>query len=218
MREKSDWRILLEESPPIMPGDFEELWNNTVVQIQCLQENSFLSDGYRVLDFGCGNGRLAMLMPALNIEYVGIDIHAPSIDFCTHAFAPWTHCTFRHLDVRHRLYNPYGVIPEDLLSLPFRSASFDSLIAGSVFTHLENEAIAVRCLQEIFRVLKPGGRFFCSWFRSPPNSTSWDPYRTVFAESAIRHMLRKFEWLADRDGQSEARHDQWAIFLRKPKK
>lgn len=44
--------------------------------------------------------------------------------------------------------------------------SFDFALAQSVFTHLPFNTI-LRCLGEMERVLRPGGRFFVTYFRSP---------------------------------------------------
>jgi SAM-dependent methyltransferase len=44
--------------------------------------------------------------------------------------------------------------------------SFDFALAQSVFTHLTFNAI-LRCLSEAARVLRPGGRFFATFFANP---------------------------------------------------
>lgn len=216
-QDKNDWRAFFEKSPPIIPGSFDEMWDNTIANMGALKRSSMIQNGKRILDFGCGNGRFGIFLSALPVDYVGVDIHGPSIDFCHSTFAPWKRGEFLHLDVRHRIYNPHGSIAEQFLSLPFPNSSFDSVVAWSVFTHLENSTIAKRCLHEIFRVLRPEGGFFCSWFCSPPNTTTSDPYRTVFQKSDIQVMLAQFEWQGDGGGTTDAMHDQWAIFLKKPK-
>ncbi len=58
---------------------------------------------------------------------------------------------------------PDGLRPEDILgsveAIPVGDASFDLISAFDVIEHVENEALG---LSEIYRVLKPGGRFFMS--------------------------------------------------------
>jgi SAM-dependent methyltransferase len=44
--------------------------------------------------------------------------------------------------------------------------SFDVALAQSVFTHLPFNTI-VRCVAEVDRVLRPGGRFYATFFKNP---------------------------------------------------
>ena len=120
----------------------------------------------RVLDVGCGLGRLAVgLRDYLSCgEYVGFDIYKRGIDWCRSAIEarlPNFHFTF--VDVRNHHYNAAGAcLPEELV-FPYASDSVDLAFASSLFTHLR-PAAAERYLAEIGRVLKPGGRFVGSFF------------------------------------------------------
>ncbi len=50
---------------------------------------------------------------------------------------------------------PKSVVDLDITSLPFEDNSFDVVICNHVLEHVKNDAQAI---QEIFRVLRPGGR------------------------------------------------------------
>lgn len=126
-----------------------------------------LSPGDRVLDVGCGVGRMArVLVPILRPpgSYDGFDVAAAGIAWCQEHYrdtpAPFR---FKHADLRNAVYNPAGVGSAAEYRFPYDQGSFDLVIATSVFTHLLAEA-ADRYLAEIGRVLAPGGRMLATWF------------------------------------------------------
>ena len=65
----------------------------------------------RILDVGCGQGRLAIgLLRVLGeLDYIGVDVHRPSIAWCQ-AYIERYHPSFRfhHIDVYNARYNPTG--------------------------------------------------------------------------------------------------------------
>ena len=180
-------------------------------------EQGIASDNADVLDLGCGNGRQLIGLVQKGISsYTGLDPIKKCIKFCNRQFASRIPNTrFVHLNVKNKMYNPKGkMLPEEVI-LPFDSDSFDSVITGSVFTHLGTRAVSERYLEEIARVLKSGGRLFSSWFRNPPYEISSEEYRTVFAECDIEKMLAKhFETYYSRGGSSGEWWDQWCLYSR----
>jgi SAM-dependent methyltransferase len=120
----------------------------------------------RVLDIGCGVGRMALpLTQYLTTgSYHGIDVIAPAIAWCSAAITPaYPAFTFAHLDVAHPLYNPGGAMTAEAVTLPVADASADFVTLVSVLTHLDEASIA-RYAREIARVLAPGGRCFATAF------------------------------------------------------
>jgi SAM-dependent methyltransferase len=122
-------------------------------------------DGARVLDFGCGSGRLLRYMfdHADGATFDGCDIHAPSIEWLGRYIQP-----------------PHGVFmssPEPPLPKP--DAQYDALYATSVFTHLADSW--ARWLCEVHRLLKPGGiavlTVINSGFASVFDEEPWDEER-----------------------------------------
>lgn len=126
-----------------------------------------LSPTERVLDLGCGVGRMAVpLMQYLgeSARYDGADVDAAAIDWCLRTISPvYPQFNFRHLDIAHPLYNPGGTQAAEALSLPYPAASFDVVLLVSVLTHLDLPAMR-RCAAEIARVLAPDGRCFATAF------------------------------------------------------
>lgn len=125
-----------------------------------------LAPGDRVLDAGCGLGRMARpLADFLDAgSYTGFDVVAADVAWCRRRYAA-RHPRFRfeHLDVANAAYNPRGKVVADRLELPFPDGDFDFAIAISLFTHLL-PAAARRYLDEIARTLAPGGRLYATFF------------------------------------------------------
>lgn len=118
------------------------------------------------LDFGCGCGRSARRMLEQRRppdRYVGVDLHAGMVRWCTEHLAPRAPgFTFLHHDV----FNP-GLNPDRLrpwaLPLPVGDASCSIVEATSVFTHL-TESQAEFYLDEVARVLTADGVLIATFF------------------------------------------------------
>jgi ubiquinone/menaquinone biosynthesis C-methylase UbiE len=99
-----------------------------------------LAEEMRIVDLGCGSGRLAATLHGRGkISYVGIDIIQSLLDYAR-TKAP-----------------SYEFILHRGLSIPQDDASADFVSAFSLFTHLL-QAETYIYLQEAVRVLKPGGK------------------------------------------------------------
>lgn len=149
-------------------GDFQATGREFLQHFQRIAE---LSSDDRVLDIGCGIGRMArVLVPVLRPPglYAGFDINRAAIEWCTRRYrdAPATF-SFRSVDVRNGFYNPSGAVAPSEFVFPYEDGQFDLAIATSVFTHLLPDA-AARYLAEASRVLRPGGRLFSTWFITTP--------------------------------------------------
>jgi SAM-dependent methyltransferase len=100
--------------------------------------------GDRVLDFGCGAGRMIRHLKDLagTCEIWGTDISAEHVYWCKqHLSPPFNFATTTK-------------VPH----LPFEDRSFRFIYCGSVFTHIDDLADA--WLLELRRVLAPGGRLY----------------------------------------------------------
>jgi len=92
----------------------------------------------RALDAGCGTGFQTAILLALGYRTCAIDLSA------------------RMLDIARRRHPTAHFIRGDLEALPWRDAAFDVVIScGSTLSFVTRSA---RALNEIGRVLRPGGR------------------------------------------------------------
>lgn len=102
--------------------------------------------GARVIELGCGPGfysrKLAQRYP--NIDVTGVDRSERQLSWARQRVKANSvqNCSFQRVNV---------------LSLPFADGSFDALIASRMFTILPEQQ---RVVNEMFRVLKTGGRCF----------------------------------------------------------
>ncbi len=104
--------------------------------LRYVKQVAVLGPGERVLDVGCGTGEFGRLFAS---GYVGVD---PSDEYI--AFA--------------RQYVPAGTFAVmGAAKLDFPDASFDRVLCTRVLHHIP-DAVAEAALQEMQRVVKPGGR------------------------------------------------------------
>jgi ubiquinone/menaquinone biosynthesis C-methylase UbiE len=94
--------------------------------------------GARIADLGCGSGVFTDLLHRQGCECVGLDL-SPKLVALGRAKYPGVE--FIEGDVEH---------------LPYPSASFDGVLLSGLVHHLPDPA---KCAAEVFRVLRPGGRF-----------------------------------------------------------
>jgi SAM-dependent methyltransferase len=120
----------------------------------------------RVLDVGCGIGRMARpLAGYLSSEgsYDGFDVNRDGVGWCRRRYRRHPNFRFEVADIFNARYNPRGAHRADEYRFPHEDASFDFVLATSVFTHLL-EADATHYVAECARVLAPGGRLFATFF------------------------------------------------------
>lgn len=99
----------------------------------------YIENGDKVLDLGCGNGRLSELFKDKNIDYLGADNSEKLIKI---AKAKYPNSRFQLADA---------------LNLPFPDNYFDKIISVAVLHHIPSEILRLKFLQEARRILKPGG-------------------------------------------------------------
>ncbi len=125
-----------------------------------------LTPDERVLDIGCGIGRMARPLAGFlspRGSYDGFDINAEGIAWCREHYAPHPNFRFVLADLHNSRYHPQGTQPAAEFRFPYDDGSFDFALATSVWTHLL-EAEADHYLAETARVLRPGGRALITFF------------------------------------------------------
>jgi ubiquinone/menaquinone biosynthesis C-methylase UbiE len=145
-------------------GDFERTGREYLDHFRRL---GGLQPGDRVLDMGCGIGRMAIpLMDYLDDSgsYVGFDVGRAMIRWCRREItARRPDFEFAWAPVYNQKYNPFGSISGAEFRFPYEDASFDFVFATSLFTHLVREETE-HYLRETARVLRPGSSCLLTFF------------------------------------------------------
>jgi SAM-dependent methyltransferase/glycosyltransferase involved in cell wall biosynthesis len=125
-----------------------------------------LTPSSRVLDIGCGPGRMAIPLTRFLVDgtYEGFDLHAGCITWAQDEISSrFPSFQFHRADVRNGAYHPTGLYESRDYRFPYEDASFDFVFLASVFTHMLPEDMN-HYLDEISRVLAPGGRCLATFF------------------------------------------------------
>ena len=133
-----------------------------------------LKPSSKVLDYGCGLGRITYPLSEYLIEgeYLGVDVVKDGIVFLRHAYRDFPHFSFEHLNLRLSHYQLDDVAPQGEINdsgdevrqvvIPALDQYFDFQISTSVFTHMQREDIEAT-LREIKRKMKPGSLCYNTW-------------------------------------------------------
>ncbi|HEX6164720.1 MAG TPA: ubiquinone/menaquinone biosynthesis methyltransferase [Vicinamibacterales bacterium] len=105
--------------------------------------------GERALDLAAGTGDIAFAVAARGAKTIGLDI------------------THRMLQLARVKSNAATFITGDMINLPFASRSFDLVTTGYGLRNVPDLDAAI---DEIARVLKPGGRLLSLDFNKPENA------------------------------------------------
>ena len=137
-----------------------------------------LTRGMKLIDFGCGSGRLAhRLGNSIEIEYLGLDVVQDLLDYA-----------------RSKTPDHYQYRLNTDLSIPVADASTDMITVFSVFTHLEHTE-TFEYLRDMQRVLRPGGKIVLSFLEFAEPAHWWIFESTVQAirEGAANHLTQFIE-------------------------
>ncbi|HCC23044.1 TPA: hypothetical protein DF272_02585 [Candidatus Falkowbacteria bacterium] len=104
---------------------------------------AYIKDGDKVLDLGCGSGRLISLLKPKKIDYLGVDF---SRELIKQAKANYP-------DRKFKVGNA--------LTMKFNH-QFDVIISAAVFNHMPDDASRRLFLRHVSLALKPGGYFLMS--------------------------------------------------------
>lgn len=139
-------------------GSRKELWP------EFEELKKYIKEDERVLDLGCGNGRLFELFKNKNIEYAGVDFSEKLIEKAKEK------------------YGDYFIVA-DAFGLPFPGDSFNSIWAIAFFHHIPSKQLRLKALEEIKRVLKKNGKIIV---------TCWNFYQFHYLRILLKFTLRKF--------------------------
>jgi ubiquinone/menaquinone biosynthesis C-methylase UbiE len=106
--------------------------------IEAFSRLTGLRRGAKVVDLGCGSGTFTALLAAGGYDVSGVDLCPAQIK-------------------RARVLHPKIEFEVgDVENLPLETESFDGVMLSAIVHHLPDPS---RCASEVFRVLRPGGRF-----------------------------------------------------------
>lgn len=115
----------------------------------------FLSSQSHVLDIGCGNGRLLAWLQQVcpTINYLGVD-NATSL-----------------LTIAQQQFPEHTFLTASMLQLPLPDQQCDIVACVAALQHIPSTHYRLQALQELYRVVKPGGILFM---------LNWDIYQSKF--------------------------------------
>ncbi|XP_009143761.2 tRNA (carboxymethyluridine(34)-5-O)-methyltransferase [Brassica rapa] len=126
-----------------------------------------LPSGSVILDAGCGNGKYLGLNP--NCFFIGCDISSPLIRICSE--------------------KGQEVVVADAVNLPYREGFGDAAISIAVLHHLSTEERRTSAVNELVRVVKPGGFVLITvWAAEQEDEsllTKWTPLSPKYVEEWV---------------------------------
>jgi alkylated DNA repair protein alkB family protein 8 len=106
--------------------------------------DKYIKSGDKILDLGCGNGRLLELLKDKGVEYIGVDNSRALIKIAQERY--------------NKIPNvEYRFVVADALDLSFPENSFDAVISLAVLHHIPSVEKRKKFFREVKRVLKPEG-------------------------------------------------------------
>ena len=128
--------------------------------VEGLREFCGLRRDSRILDIGCGCGRVASALArymSSTGSYDGFDVAKEAVEWCQrHISARFPNFRFRRIPVFSQRYSPQGSRGASEIAFPYDDNGFDLVFAASVFTHIPPDGLA-NYIAETRRVLRPGG-------------------------------------------------------------
>lgn len=129
--------------------EFSETRNQLWPEINSFSD--YIKKNQKILDLGCGNGRLIELIDNYQVDYLGVDYSKELIK-----------------EARKKHPN-YSFKIADAVNLPFNKNDFDLIFSIAVIHHIPTKTLRIKMVREINRVLKPGGKIIIStWNLNQP--------------------------------------------------
>lgn len=153
----------------------------------------YIKDGDKILDFGCGNGRLLELFEGKKINYTGVDVSEKLIEIAKNKY-PDENIKFQKITSQASL-----ALPDNY---------FNAVYSIAVFHHLPSRDLRKEIVKEIYRTLKPGGRVVV---------TAWNLWQKKYFQNLLSNWLGKLKGESNldwNDGYISFTDNQGRVFQR----
>ena len=127
----------------------------------------YVKNGDKVLDFGCGNGRLLELFSDKNIDYFGVDVSKKLIETARKKYL-------------EKADNFENISSSDSLALA--DNSFNTIFSIAVFHHFPSKKYREDVAKELYRVTKKDGHIII---------TVWNLYQKRYIKNILRNWKNK---------------------------
>jgi ubiquinone/menaquinone biosynthesis C-methylase UbiE len=113
---------------------------------------NYLREGFKILDIGCGFGKISLELASRGYSVTGIDLNAEAVRLSETAS--------KDLAANMKTAGKAEFMVGNASALPFRGSSFDFIVMQAFLTSVTDPQERVRMILEAFRVLKPGGYLY----------------------------------------------------------
>jgi SAM-dependent methyltransferase len=124
----------------------------------------YFKEGDTVLDAGCGNGRLSEIFEKIKVHYIGID------------------SSEKLIAAARVKYPDLKFAAADILDLSYPASQFDVIFLIAVLQHVPSYELRLKAMQNLHRVLKPGGYLLM---------TNWNLWQKAFSGLRLKYNLLK---------------------------
>ncbi len=150
---------------------------------ELIELKKYINDSERILDLGCGNGRLFEMFDNRDVEYIGVDFSEKLIQ-----------------QAKKKYGNHFQTA--NMFSLPFSDNYFDCIWSIAVFHHIPSKRLQLKALTEMRRVLKKRGKIimtcwhlfkfpFCKNIIISPKKLKIQRYHRAFTRRELKKLFKK---------------------------
>lgn len=109
--------------------------------------DKYVKEGDRVLDIGCGNGKLLGFLASKkkNFSYAGLDVSEKLLDYAKNIYSE---AEYRGMEFR----------VFDGINIPYPKNSFDIVFCLATLPHLPGREMRAKFLENIRKIAKPGAK------------------------------------------------------------
>ena len=162
-----------------------------------------ISDGDRVLDFGCGNGRLLEILKDKKTEYYGADVSQKLLDLAKEKYPQFRHnfvkisgqssLPVESMDCSDSTKQGYANKDNSQYrgqGLSFPDNFFNAIVSIAVFHHFPDEKFRLEMAKELYRITKPGGEIIV---------TVWNLWQPKYRKYIWKNIGKKIIGRSDLD-------------------